>query len=153
MLLVNMSGNNRFIAFELLGSKPNRYLMCLFGCDIFVWMERLYQMIEHSSVGFSVPDFGIHHFIERRISNTVYTAYKFSVVKKYFLILHTVFQKCRQTVSCLHFFTCNKFYCRYDFHLFRSSSSVSCSFIFAYSSVIFSRLTNFTFPMLQSVAS
>lgn len=77
MGLVGMDGDENLEAGKHFFYKPHGDLMSRFGSNIFRGREGLREVIEHSAVGLSVLQLGIHKFSVSRFGKTVDTRHKF----------------------------------------------------------------------------
>ena len=90
MCLIGMGGNENLEAGKHLLCKLQRNLMSGFGCQLFVGVEGLGEMIEHSAVRLSVLHFRIHEFTVSGFGNTVDTRHKFFAFVNGFAVALTV---------------------------------------------------------------
>ena len=88
--LVGVGGDENLEAGEHLLCKFQRNLMSSFGCQLFVGVEGLGEMIEHSAVGLSILQLGIHKFTVSGFGKTVDTRHKFFAFVNGFAVALTV---------------------------------------------------------------
>ena len=81
--LIGVGGDENLEVGEHLLCKLQRNLMSSFGCQLLIGMEGLREVIEHSALGLSILQLGIHKF-------TVDTRHKFFAFVNGFAVALTV---------------------------------------------------------------
>mgnify|MGYP004517427649 FL=1 len=88
--LIGMGGNENLEAGKHLLCKLQRNLMSSFGCQLLIGMEGLREVIEHSALGLSILQLGIHKFTVSGFGKTVDTRHKFFAFVNGFAVALTV---------------------------------------------------------------
>lgn len=86
MISVGVSSNEYLVAGKHLLCESQSDFVCGFGCQLFIGVEGLCEVIEHSLVCLSVLHFRIHEFLKGRLGYTVNTRYQFPTVVHCFAV-------------------------------------------------------------------